>query len=473
MLYIICVKLYHLIMSEVSTELIKEAVYNLCFEANTCLDKRIYDKIYGVYTSKTCIYKDIASDILKNAQIAYETKLPLCQDTGMVIVFLEIGQEVKLQGEYIENAVNSAVEKCYRDNCFRKSIVKNAVFDRTNTQTNTPIIIHTKIVRGDEVKIGVLIKGAGSENKTKLTMLLPTANEEEIIKTCADMVISSGENSCPPLFIGIGAGSSADNALIMSKEALLSDDFTEKEISFAEKIKNYINSKSPKKYGNQYVLDVKLKTSSAHIACLPVAVTINCHSYRISKCSISKNTIKYEHQTPEFIEMPAGSEKIKEVFTDDIEAIRNLKEGEKILLTGEIYVARDMAHKKLAELIEQNKPLPVEIQDKIIFYAGPCPAPDGCVIGSIGPTTAGRMDKYAVKLYEMGLLATIGKGGRSIETEKIIQKNTGKYFTLTGGIAALLAQKVKKSEIIAFDDLGAEAVYKIYIEKFPLTVEIA
>ncbi len=468
MLYIICVKLYHFIMSEISTELIKEAVYNLCFQANTCLDKRVYNKIYETYKQKECVYKDIAAAILKNAKISYETKLPLCQDTGMVIVFLEMGQEVNLKGEYIEDAINSAVEKCYKENFFRKSIVKNAIFDRTNSQTNTPVIIHTKLTKGNEIKIGILIKGAGSENKTKLTMMLPTSSEEEIIKTCSEMVTSSGENSCPPLFIGIGAGSSADNALILSKEALLEDNFTSDEIKLAEKIKNYINSTAPKTYKKQYVLDVKLKTSSSHIACLPVAVTINCHSMRISKCTISKNKINYEHQTPEFIDISEKNKEPKEIFTDNIAEIKNLKSGEKVLLTGEIYVARDMAHKRLCEMLKEKKSLPIEIKDKIIFYAGPCPTRPNEIIGSIGPTTSERMDKYAKELYKQGLIATIGKGDRSKEIKKIIKLSNRKYFTVTGGIAALLSQKIKKCEVIAFEDLGTEALYKLYVEKFPV-----
>ncbi|HIS89607.1 TPA: fumarate hydratase C-terminal domain-containing protein [Candidatus Avigastranaerophilus faecigallinarum] len=160
------------------------------------------------------------------------------------------------------------------------------------------------------------------------------------------------------------------------------------------------------------------------------------------------------------------------MLTSNINEIRQLKTGDEILLTGEIYVARDMAHKKLKELIDNNKELPFEIKDKIIFYAGPCPNRPNEVIGSIGPTTASRMDKYAEELYNLGLLATIGKGDRSNNVINSIKKNKGKYFTVVGGIAALLSNKVIKSEIIAFEELGAEAIYKLEIEKFPVKVLI-
>ena len=448
-------------MIEVSTELIKNAVYKLCFEANTCLDDRVYSKILSAYNSSN---DKILKTILQNAKISYETKKPLCQDTGQVLVFVEIGQNIKLTGEFIDNAINSAVEQCYIENFFRKSVVKNAIFDRTNTTTNTPAIIYTKLVEGNEIKIKVLIKGAGSENKSKSEMLLPTASEEEIITNCGDLILSAGENACPPMFIGIGIGGTADKASIISKEVLVNENFTNEEIKLASKIKDYVNSKSR----NNYVLDIKLKAIATHIACMPVSITINCHSDRTSTCTIKNGEITYEHQTPYFINFE-DSEETKEVFANDIETIKALRQGEELLLTGEIYVARDMAHKRMIEA----DVLPIDIKDKIIFYAGPCPNKPNEAIGSVGPTTASRMDKYAVELYNQGLLATIGKGSRNEDVKTAIKQNNAKYFTVTGGVAALLSDKVKASEIIAYEDLGAEALYKLYVEKLPLKVELS
>ncbi len=461
-------------MIEISTEIIKTAVYKLCFDANTCLDKRVYSKILEAYkTVQNAEMKNTLKSILQNAKIAYEKKRPLCQDTGQVIVFIEIGFDVKLTGDFLEEAVNLAVEKCYKENFFRKSVVKNAVFDRQNTKTNTPAIIYTKYVKGGKIRIKVLIKGAGSENKSKLEMNLPTANTEEIINSCTEMILAAGENACPPMFIGIGTGATADKACIMSKEALVNNSFSKEEIELAQKIKENVNLNSPEKYKDCYVLDVKVMSFATHIACMPVAVTINCHSDRTSECTIEDNNIFYEHQIPDFIELSSEKLNLKEIMANDIASLKKLKDGEEFLLTGEIYTARDMAHKKISELMQKGENLPFNIKDSIIFYAGPCPKKQDEVIGSIGPTTASRMDKYAVDLYNNGMFASIGKGARNNEVKNAIKQNKAKYFTVTGGIAALLSEKVKSSEVIAFPELGAEAVYKIYVEKFPLKTSIS
>jgi fumarate hydratase class I len=460
-------------MSDISSATIKEAVYNLCFKANVCLDFSVYNKIFAAYNnSDNSNEKNILSCVLRNAQIAYEKKRPLCQDTGQVLVFLEIGQDVHIKGDFIEKAVNEAVAQCYKDNYFRKSVVKDSVFNRTNTNDNAPAIIYTKYIEDDEININVLVKGGGSENKSLTKMLLPTMNREETVTLLGDMILSAGVNACPPMFIGIGLGGTMDKAAVLSKEVFFKNDFTEDEIKLADEIKNYINNKAPENYKNSYVLDIKLNSIPTHIACLPAAVTVNCHSDRVSKCTIKGNNIEYYHKTPEFVTLKDETQNIKEINAQDINAVRSLKEGENILLTGEIYVARDMAHKKLKELIDSGKKLPFEIKDKIIFYAGPCPAKPNEVIGSVGPTTAGRMDKFAVELYNLGLLATIAKGDRGKDVVGAIKRNGAKYFTVTGGIAALLADKVKKCEIVAFEELGAEALYKLYLEKFPVKAEI-
>ncbi len=460
-------------MIKISTKIIKQAVYKLCFEANTRIQNDIYSKILSAYQNeKSPETKNILASVLQNAKIAYETKKPLCQDTGQVIVFLKAGQSVCFTDGYINDAINSAVQDCYIENSFRKSVVKNAVFDRTNTNTNTPCFIYTDFIEGDEVKITVVIKGAGSENKSKSEMLLPTLSEKEIIEKCAELILTAQDNACPPMFTGICIGGTLDKACVTSKEALFLKEFDKRELEFSEKVKRIVNTKSPERYSNAYVLDVKTKILPTHIACMPVCVTINCHSDRFSSCTIKNNEIFYEHKTPDFCEITSGQKELKEVFANDIWAIKSLNRGEEVFLTGEIYVARDMAHKRICEMIKNSDTLPFDIKDKIIFYAGPCPAKSGQVIGSIGPTTASRMDKYAIELYNKGLIASIGKGGRNEEVKSVILKNNAKYFGITGGIAALLSEKVKSCEIIAFEDLGAEAVYKLNVEKFPVKVEI-
>ncbi len=412
-------------------------------------------------------------NILENAKTAFQKERALCQDTGQVIVFVEMGQNVQLKGDFINDVINNAVAQCYKENFFRKSTVENAVFERKNTNTNTPCIIHTKLIKGDEIKLKVLIKGAGSENKSKLQMLLPNLNEDEIIKIASKLILEAGKSACPPMFIGIGIGKTSEGALMMSKEALLEENFTDNEIKLAQKIKETANNQAPKDLNNIYALDVKVKTDFTHIACMPLAVSINCHSDRYKSCTISENGVSYTSKTPEFIEIVQENNRHeKEIYTDDVDKIRQLKKGEELLLTGEIYTARDMAHKRLYDIIQNGDTLPFDIKNKIIFYAGPCPEKPNEIIGSIGPTTASRMDMYCEKLFDLGLLGTIGKGERSIEAVNIIKNNKGRYFTMQGGIAALLADKVKSSTIIAFEDLGPEAIYKLYVEKFPVIVEI-
>lgn len=463
-------------MATLDTKIIKEAVYKLCYEANVSLNNRVYSKILNAYNSVIDENtKMIYSSILKNAKIASEIQRPLCQDTGQVLVFLTIGQNVQIVGEDLNQAINGAVETCYVDNFFRKSVVKDALFSRVNTKTNTPAIIYTEIVSGSEFRIDVLIKGAGSENKSKANMLLPTSSREEIKKYIADCVLESGTNSCPPLFIGVGIGATFDKASLLAKKALLIDSSQGEELdSFAKEIKDYINENAPEEFSQAYILDLNIITAQTHIACLPVSVSINCHSSREASCIIRNNEINYLNEKYDFVEIKDDSiTGLQEVKTSEIEKIRNLKKGEQILLTGEIIVARDAAHARLLNLIEKNKELPIGLKDQIILYAGPCPSMPGEIIGPIGPTTSSRMDRFAPVFYEKGLLATIGKGERSIDVYNSIHKNSTVYFTVTGGIASLLATKVKKSEIIAFEDLGAEAIYRLQVDKLPVKVNIS
>lgn len=459
-------------MIEIFSEKITLAVEKLCFDACTCLNSGIYDKILSAYHISSGEEKKFLKNILINAEISFNKKKPLCQDTGQVIVFVQTGNNVTIKGDLLEDAINKGIEQAYKKGYFRKSVVRNAVFNRVNTNTNTPGIIYTKITEGDTVELSVLIKGAGSENKSKLEMMLPVSSEEEIVEKCSDLILQSGENSCPPMFIGICAGASADMAMLGSKQVFVSDYFSSAEIDLAERIKASVNKKSKSILKNSYVLDVKFKSLPTHIACMPVAITLNCHSDRISKCTISEKEIIHYHKIPAFVKFPQEEENLKSVDSNDTDTLKTLSVGDSVLLSGEIIVARDAAHKRLYELIKNNKKLPFELKNKIIFYAGPCPAKPGEISGSIGPTTASRMDKFAQCFYSAGIMATIGKGNRSKETAEYIRKSGGRYLSAQGGIAALLSEKILKSEIIAYEDLGAEAIYRLTVKDFPVKVEI-
>lgn len=460
------IRFYYKKMIEINTNKIAEAVCNLCLQANTLLDKSVYDSILKKYTKEIdSTKKTKIANILKNAQLAYKTKMPLCQDTGQVIVFVELGQNVKLTDRLLSDAINNGIEKAYKENYFRKSVVQNTLFNRKNTGTNTPAIIYTDVTDTDFINIKLLVKGAGSENYGQIKMFTPSAKEEEIFEFIKETILKAGEKSCPPLTIGIGAGGTLETAALLSKKAFFNKDQTQEEQAFIDRLKKHIDNICID------VLDIKLCSTATHIACCPIAVTINCHSVRHAQCHITDKEISYESKTLNFKDIKT-EEEAQEVFTHDIEKIKSLKAGEKILLTGEVYTARDAAHKKIAKAIQNKEQLPFDLNNKIIFYAGPCPAAEGKVIGSIGPTTSTRMDEFLEIFHKNGMLASIGKGERTQEAKEITKKYLGKYFTAQGGIACLLAQCVKKSEIIAYQELGTEAVRKLYVGKLPVTVEI-
>ena len=420
------------------TKLIYEAVYNLLIQANTKLNKCDYEKLAHFDTK-------IKSQILKNAYLADLNKRPLCQDTGQVVVFLNVGQEVKFEGEFIEDIINKAVSDCYKDNFYRKSVVKDAIFNRTNTGDNTPCIIHTKFQKGNEVSILIGIKGGGAENMTRLKMMNPTNSIEDIYEFARQTIEEAGENACPPMIMGIGIGGTAEVAAINAKYAL----FKGKTVN--EKFKN--------------VIETKIISSQTHIASLPVCINLNCHSIRHSECIVKDNKINYlfeDYIVPDFEASFNG----KKINANDINAFKTLKTGDEILLTGKIYTARDAAHKRLVEAIKQEDELPFELKNSIIFYAGPCPKAPNEIMGPIGPTTSKRMDKFAPVLYEKGVLATIGKGNRTI-------KNTGYiYLKATGGVANVYKECVKSTRPVAYEDLGAEAILELEVIDMPLTVEI-
>ena len=421
-----------------NTKLIYEAIYNMLIQANTKLDKADYDKLCRANSK-------IKSQILKNAFLADLNKRPLCQDTGQVVVFLKIGQDVKLEGDFIEDVINKAVENCYKDNFYRKSVVKDAIFDRTNTNSNTPCIIHTKLQKEDEVSILIGIKGGGAENMTRLKMMNPTSSYEDILQFAKETAIEAGENACPPMIMGIGTGGTAEVAALYAKYALFKGKKVDIEID--------------------NVIETKIVSGPTHIACLPVCINLNCHSIRHSECVIRNNKIEYlfeDYKVPK-CDIAYNA---KHVNSNDIETIKSLKTGDEILLTGKIYTARDAAHKRLVEMINNNEKLPFELNGSIIFYAGPCPCAPNEIIGPIGPTTSKRMDKFAPVLYEKGVVATIGKGGRTI-------KDTGYiYLKAAGGVANVYKDCVKSKKLVAFEDLGTEAILELEVENMPLAVEV-
>ncbi len=450
-------------MRKISTKKIKTAVKTLCQKSAVKLDKRTYNLLFEAYKKEqNTASKEILGQILQNLSLANSTQRPICQDTGQVIVFLEVGQDVHITDGNLENSINDAIAECYTENYLRKSI--NYCLERKNTENNTPAIIHTRIVDGDSIKIDICLKGGGSENMSRSEMLYPAKGKEGVLDFIKETVKKASLKACPPLVIGIGIGGNLEVSAINAKRALLlKTEQTQVEKDFLNAV-NSLNIGASGQGGNTTAIDLKIIETPCHIASLPVSVALNCHAARHSS-AIIKDEIKYDfddYETPEF----EISKETKEVFADDAETLRNLKKGEKILLTGKIYTARDEAHKRL--LADDKKPF--DIKNSIIFYAGPCPATPNEIIGPVGPTTSARMDTYTEELLEMGLLATIGKGERSDEIIQAIQKHNAVYFGATGGVASLLGKCVKSSKLIAYPDLGTEAIYELFVEKMPLFV---
>lgn len=420
------------------TKVIYKAIYEGLILANTKLNKDTYFKLKE-FDSKN------KSEILKNAYLADKSKRPLCQDTGQVVIFIKIGQNVRLEGGFIEDEINKAVQDCYKENFYRKSVVKDAVFNRENTKDNTPCIIHTKFQKGDEISILIGIKGGGAENMTRLKMMNPTSSLEDIYEFVRETIKEAGEKACPPMAVGIGVGGTAEVSALYAKYALFKG--------------------KPCNVTFDNVFETKMISGPTHIASMPVCVNLNCHSLRHIEITIKDGKINYdfEEYKPEDVEL---SMNLRKINAFDIESLKNLKDKEKILLTGKIYTARDMAHKKLVEMIKNKEKLPIELKSSIIFYAGPCPKKDDEVIGPIGPTTSQRMDKFAVELYKQGVIATIGKGERTI-------KGTGYlYFKAIGGVACLYQKCVKSSKIAAFEELGTEAIRELEVTDMPLETAI-
>lgn len=461
-----------------SPKTIKEAIYNLCIEANTLLNDTCFEKLLNAYKNeKVSDAKQALQLILKNAKMANDKKMPLCQDTGQVLVFAKVGNRACFTEDFA-SAINEGIAEAYEKNFYRKSVVKNALFDRSNTKTNTPCIIYTELVDSDEIEFEVLIKGAGSENMSVTQMLSPTASEDEIVDFVVSVVKTASAKACPPYFIGLGIGGTMEYAGLLSKKALLlAENIDENHKNLVVRIKNEINKLNIGAAGlggAATALDIKILTNFTHIACMPAAVTINCHSSRHAKCKIKGDEITYYPQKLVANYTPDNEDfsDFAKIHTSEIDKLKSLKKGQNVLLSGEIYTARDMAHKRLIEMLSNGEALPFDLKNKVILYAGPCPCSNDCVVGSIGPTTSSRMDKYATTLYKNGVLATIGKGERSSEIEKTVKEVGGLYFTVIGGIACYLSERFIKKDLVAFEDLGTEAIFRFEVKDLPLRLDI-
>ena len=435
--------------------------------------------------------KNAISQILINSKMCALGKRPICQDTGIVNVFVEVGMDVQWESELsLEDMINEGVRRAYNepDNRLRASIVSDPLFSRRNTQDNTPAVIHTKLVKGNKLDITVAAKGGGSENKSKFTVLNPDDNLTDWV---LKIIPTMGAGWCPPGMIGIGVGGTAEKAMLMAKSALMDpidinqikdkSNPTEIEtlrIDLFNKI-NALGIGAQGLGGLTTVLDVKIQDYPTHAASLPVAMIPNCAATRHVHFTLDGSGVA---ELPEvdlslYPDLEMDVSKYKKVDLNNLNQSQmdHWNIGDTLLLSGTIITGRDAAHKRLKSMIDNGEGLPkgVNFDNKFIYYVGPVDAVGDEVIGPAGPTTANRMDKFTDMMLEnTGILGMIGKAERGEATIKSIKKHKASYLIAVGGAAYLISKSIKKAKVVAFEEMGMEAIYEFEVKDMPVTVAV-
>jgi fumarate hydratase, class I len=434
--------------------------------------------------------KDAIAQILTNSRMCAEGKRPLCQDTGIVVAFVKVGMQARFDASMtLAEMVNEGVRRAYThpDNTLRASIVTDPAGTRKNTKDNTPAITHVEMVAGDKVEVLIAAKGGGSENKSKLVMLNPN---ESIVDWVLEVVPKMGAGWCPPGMLGIGIGGSAEKAMIMAKESLMapidihelkargaSNKIEELRLELYEKVNN-LGIGAQGLGGLTTVLDVKILDYPTHAASLPVAIIPNCAATRHVHFTLDGSGVA-ELAPPDMSVYPdvhwAPSAQSKRVNLDTVTKADTLtwKTGDTLLLTGKILTGRDAAHKRIQTMLAKGEPLPVDFTNKFIYYVGPVDAVRDEAVGPAGPTTATRMDSYTDMMLNTGLLGSIGKAERGEEALAEIAKHQSVYLMAVGGAAYLVSKAIKKARVLAFADLGMEAIYEFEVVDMPVTVAVS
>ncbi|MBL4910689.1 MAG: fumarate hydratase [Alteromonadaceae bacterium] len=435
--------------------------------------------------------KDAIAQILINSRMSAMGKRPICQDTGIVTCFVKIGMEVNWDKTdlTVQQMVDEGTRRAYLnpDNPLRASIVADPIGARKNTKDNTPAVVHIDLVAGDKIEVMIAAKGGGSENKTKMVMLNPSDSVADwVVKTLPTM----GAGWCPPGMLGIGIGGTAEKAAVLAKESLM-DSVDIQELmdrgaeTAEEKLRleifervNKLGIGAQGLGGLTTVVDVKIKTVPTHAASKPLVMIPNCAATRHIHFHLD-GTGPANLIPPKLEEWPEITwevgDNVRRVNVDDLKKsdVSSWKTGETVLLSGTILTGRDAAHKRIQEMLANGEKLPVDFSDKFIYYVGPVDAIGDEAVGPAGPTTATRMDKFTeMMLAETGLLGTIGKAERGAETVETIKNHKSVYLMAVGGAAYLVSKAVKKAKVVAFEELGMEAIYEFEVEDMPVTVAV-
>jgi fumarate hydratase class I len=436
--------------------------------------------------------RDAIAQILTNSRMSAEGHRPICQDTGIVNVFLKIGMDVRLEGftGTLEDAINEGVRQGYNhpDNTLRASIVADPQFDRKNTRDNTPAVVNVEIVAGDKLDITVAAKGGGSENKSKLVMLNPS---DSVVDWVLKTVPTMGAGWCPPGMLGIGIGGTAEKAVLLAKQALMEDidmyellqrgpknKTEEMRIELFEKV-NALGIGAQGLGGLTTVLDVKINLYPTHAAGKPVAMIPNCAATRHAHFVM-------DGSGPVYMTAPALSlwpdvnwapdyQKSKKVDLNTLSKaeIASWKAGDTLLLSGKMLTGRDAAHKRIQDMLAKGEKLPVDFTNRTIYYVGPVDPVRNEAVGPAGPTTATRMDSFTeMMLAQTGLISMIGKAERGPVAIEAIRKHKSAYLMAVGGAAYLVSKAIKTAKVVGFADLGMEAIYEFDVVDMPVTVAV-
>jgi fumarate hydratase class I len=437
--------------------------------------------------------RDAIAQILTNSRMCAEGKRPICQDTGIVVAFVRIGMGVNWQGATmgVSDMINEGVRRAYLhpDNKLRASILSDPAGARKNTRDNTPAVIHMEVVPGDGIDVRIAAKGGGSENKSKFVMLNPS---DSIVDWVMKTVPTMGAGWCPPGMLGIGIGGSAEKAMVLAKEALMEpidmhelklrgpkNRIEELRIELCDKV-NALGIGAQGLGGLTTVLDVKILDYPTHAASLPVAMIPNCAATRHVHFSLdgsgpAKLDVPDLKDWPDVHWAPAPTSRRVDLAKVTREEVASWKPGESLLLNGKILTGRDAAHKRIQDLLVNGEGLPagVDFTNRFIYYVGPVDPVRNEVMGPAGPTTATRMDKFTeMMLSKTGLIGMIGKAERGPVAIEAIRKHKAVYLMAVGGAAYLVSQAIKSSRVVAFADLGMEAIYEFDVKDMPVTVAV-
>ncbi|MFZ1891880.1 MAG: fumarate hydratase [Formosimonas sp.] len=435
--------------------------------------------------------KDAMAQILTNSRMSAEGRRPICQDTGICVVFLKIGMNVRWDSKLtIQEMVNEGVRRAYLnpDNVLRASVLADPAGKRTNTKDNTPAVVHIEMVAGDTVDVIVAAKGGGSENKSKMVMLNPS---DSIVDWVLKTVPTMGAGWCPPGILGLGIGGTPEKAMLLAKQAIMepinmhellargpSNRIEELRIELCEKV-NALGIGAQGLGGLTTVLDIKILDFPTHAASLPVGMVPNCAATRHAHFVLNGNgpailTPPSLDNYPDVSWSP-DTEKSKRIDLNTLTRaeVESWTPGQTLLLNGKMLTGRDAAHKKIADMLAKGEPLPVNFKNRAIYYVGPVDPVRDEVVGPAGPTTATRMDKFTeMMLAQTGLAVMIGKSERGPTGIEAIKKHKAAYLMAVGGAAYLVSKAIKHAEVLAFPELGMEAIYEFDVVDMPVTVAV-